>query len=786
MSLLFFPKNSLRKRRILSITFIIRLFSVVVGVLSISIILSFVLRELNTDQFFKDADKIYVHIYKNNAESNWRGGSIGKKEIEQVPELESVVNIQEFSGSEVKIEYNNNAWTSNGFVVSPNYFEVFDFELLVGNSNGIFEDPKSIVLSKRLASQIFGDEDPTGKLLTVQTEYKIDYTIKGIYELPGNSSMDFNFIIPNNSAPHFGKLGIGFVKLKVPVNDDLVSKIYEATKNHFANSTRFQTDLVPLTDLYFDSRNIQSFRVVSKKGNIKNIYILLIISMIIGIVVILNCGGLKFSENFDQRKNIALRKICGATSKHQITQSVFNLVSEFILIICLSAILFFVFRSTVQHFFAFKLNQLDQLFVLMLMSASLILVITYTTSNSIKFKANISSVGTSESLFRNKVLNRSWITVTQFGFTIFLIICAIVVNKQYQSMIHKDLGFDTKNVLVTDLVKTIPRSEAKEERIEARKAWKDNIQYLSEKISSNSNILSISRGSILTPYPMDYKKDDSSNDFETCNTFIVTPGLDKTLGLKMKEGRFFDDKLDASRGGTIVINEAARKKFGIHNLEKEQLKNASWGANVVIGVVENFHYEHLASEIKPLVMYYFDDPEDTYLLKIREGTEKETINFLTDLNVEINPGLAFNYSFLKDDIKALYEKEKQLGTIYLIFTVIICLISAMGLFAFAYHSLQHRVKEIGIRKVNGASVIEVLTLLNKNIIKWVTLSYIAAAPLALYFMDQWLQEFSYKIQIEWWVFAVTGFFTLVIAILTISYLTWKAATRNPVEALRYE
>ena len=340
MNILFFLKNSLRKRRLLSITFIIRVFSVVVGALSISLILSFVLRELSTDHFFKDADKIYAHIYKNNAESNWRGGSIGIKEIEQVPEMESVVNIQEFSGSEVKIEYNNNSWTSNGFVVSPNYFEVFDFELLVGNTDGIFEDPNSIVLSKKLASQIFGNEDPTGKLLSVQTEYKIDYTVKGIFDLPGNSSMDFNFIIPNNSAPHFGKLGIGFVKLKVPINDDLISKVYEATKNHFANSTRFQTDLVPLTELYFDDRNIQSFRVVSKKGNLKNIYILLIISVIIGIVVILNCGGLKFSENFDQRKNIALKKICGATSKHQVTQSVFNLVSELVIITCLSMILF--------------------------------------------------------------------------------------------------------------------------------------------------------------------------------------------------------------------------------------------------------------------------------------------------------------------------------------------------------------------------------------------------------------------------------------------------------------
>ena len=254
----------------------------------------------------------------------------------------------------------------------------------------------------------------------------------------------------------------------------------------------------------------------------------------------------------------------------------------------------------------------------------------------------------------------------------------------------------------------------------------------------------------------------------------------------MKEGRFFDDKLDASRGGTIVINEAAQKKFGIRDLKNDQLKNASWGTKVVIGVVEDFHYEHLASEVKPLIMYYFDDPEDTYLLKIRDGAAKETINFLTDLNDEINPGLAFNYSFLEDDIKALYEKEKQLGTIYILFTVIICLITAMGLFAFAYHSLQHRVKEIGIRKVNGASVLEMLTLLNKDIIKWVTLSFIVAAPIALYFMNQWLQEFSYKVQIEWWVFAVASFFTLVIAILTISYLTWKAATRNPVEALRYE
>ena len=292
---------------------------------------------------------------------------------------------------------------------------------------------------------------------------------------------------------------------------------------------------------------------------------------------------------------------------------------------------------------------------------------------------------------------------------------------------------------------------------------------------------------------MPWKLQGDDRDYASANFLAVTPDYAKTLGLKMLEGRFFENEKDKDRGNKIVINEAAKKYWGIEGISSARILNKYWsrsdddgGGFEIIGVVKDFNSEHLSIKPHPLVMMYFQDIEANFMIQFEEGTVQQGIQFVQRLFSEINPGETFEYTFLTDDISAMYQKEKRLSEIYILFTVIAYLISSIGLFAISLYDTRRRVKEIGVRKVNGAKVSEVLALLNMAFIKWIAIAFVIATPLAWFAMHKWLENFAYKTTLSWWIFALAGVLALGIALLTVSWQSWRAATRNPVEALRYE
>lgn len=203
-------------------------------------------------------------------------------------------------------------------------------------------------------------------------------------------------------------------------------------------------------------------------------------------------------------------------------------------------------------------------------------------------------------------------------------------------------------------------------------------------------------------------------------------------------------------------------------------------------MVKDFNYEHLSAKPKPLIMVYFEDPKAEYFIKFHKNKTQEGIQQIEALFKEVNPNQLFKYTFLSDEIATLYQKEKRLSTIYIIFTIIALLISAIGLFTIALYDTQKRIKEIGIRKVNGATTKEIMFILNKDFIKWVIIAFVIASPIAYYAMNNWLENFAYKTPLSLWVFALACVFTLIIALLTVSWQTYKAATQNPVKSLKDE
>lgn len=258
----------------------------------------------------------------------------------------------------------------------------------------------------------------------------------------------------------------------------------------------------------------------------------------------------------------------------------------------------------------------------------------------------------------------------------------------------------------------------------------------------------------------------------------------------MSEGRFFYKDVDTENSPSkVVINEAARLSLGIKDIDETRIYSRSWSSkngSEIIGVVKDFNYEHLSAKPKPLIIICLDYYDNEYFIKLQKDRIDEGITQIQQLFNEVNPNQTFNYSFLSDDIASLYDKEKRLSIIYILFTIIALLISAIGLFTIALYDTQRRIKEIGVRKVNGATIKDILIMLNKDFIKWVFVAFIIACPIAYYAMSKWLENFAYKTNLSWWVFALAGIFTLVIALLTVSWQSCQAATQNPVDSLRDE
>jgi putative ABC transport system permease protein len=288
---------------------------------------------------------------------------------------------------------------------------------------------------------------------------------------------------------------------------------------------------------------------------------------------------------------------------------------------------------------------------------------------------------------------------------------------------------------------------------------------------------------------MNWRRKDGNFEYETQNMLLVTPNYEKVLGLELVEGRFFDRELDRSRGVRVVINETAKKYWDIQDISKSRMLNKSWNNEEgyeIIGVVKDFNYEHLSVGTKPLLMLYFEDYDDAYLIEFEENATKSGLAFLAGLFKGNNPKETFDYSFLSDEVAAMYQKEKQLGINVVLFSLIALIISAIGLFAIAIYDTQRRVKEIAIRKVNGASISEILVMLNKSFVKWVLVAILIASPIGYFLMDNWLENFAYRIKLNWWTFGLAGIFTLGIALITVSMRSYKAAGANPVKSLRTE
>ncbi len=793
-----YVKFAFRNFRSNKVIFAGSLATLCLGALCISLLFSYVHNELTMDDFHERKQDIYMVIMKQSPKSDWSYPYNFTPEV--YPEIESATSLIFYKENDTKLKYNENIYLPKGIVADTSFFKVFDFKLKYGNKNTLLEDPESIILSEDYSRKLFGDSNPIGQSVYIETQrHQRTHTVKGIIKIPSNSSLKFDYIIPYEKKTYgYGRIIFTFFKGQIGFNKNDFGEKIKASNNNLPyvipKLTESITSIKSLDDLYFSTEfnGLKKYSEFSS-GNKKNIDILIVIMLVVLLVSILNYSNIQIVNINSALKNIAISKVNGALKRHIAGQKII----ETLIIIILSTLLISIGYNLILPWFNdfVGVSLAPPIWKIFLINAAILSVTTligliYPMLIINRFSA-IKNLKRNNSISK-KLIGKQVTVVLQYALAFLLLISSIIVNNQLKLMLDKDLGFNYDGTLKVKLLYAPPFNTetanwSKEKRKEEREKNKTNApKYINDRLAEISEIDKWTQGdSPIDVSPIDWKPKAGDIEFETLNSLKVKPNHQDIFNFEMVEGHFFEEDLDKYWIKKIVINESAKKHWNIKNI-KTTISNRSWGDYEIIGVVKDFNYEHLSAKPKPLVMVYFESLFTEYFIKFHKGATSQGIQKIEALFKEINPNQTFKYSFLSDKIAALYQKEKRLSTIYMLFTIIALLISAIGLFTIALYDTQRRIKEIGIRKVNGATIKEIMLMLNKDFIKWVLKAFVIASPIAYYAMSVWLENFAYKTSLSWWVFALAGVFTLIIAALTVSWQSYRAATQNPVESLRDE
>ncbi len=655
------------------------------------------------------------------------------------------------------------------------------------------------MISERLSERIFGQKDPLGKEIEFEGER---FFVKGLLEKPNqNSSLKFDAIVSTYPKKFWSKQG--FECLVFAPNYDLDSfnvEIADALHEHpyFTEST---LAYVPYSQLYYD-------KTINREGKLsfgerKYEAILGIIALLTLGISLFNFVNLYSVILLKRGREFGIRKVLGAARKELLINFFFeNGISTFLAVSMASLSLAFL-SPEISQFIGKEIFQDTQLDLWFFLGIWVFLMALTTIYPTIKFP-RIHPIQAIKNKIkgRNSLLGSKALMTTQFVLTIGLIIVSIFFAKQLHFMLNKDLGFRSENVVSVnffpnDLPHWIYSKKYGDDEEAAKAAYqilkderKANMKYISTELASNPFVEHVTfRSSPLDYFEIAWKKTGPSFEYHTTSTVSSTPNFLDLFELELVEGRFYSEELDGSRENKVVINEAAKKFFGIDSLESAYMSNRNWGDDEepykVIGVVKDFAFEHLSLGIEPLVILNWDDRENC-LVHLTKGNEQRALTSLASLYEEVNPNQDFTYKFVDEDIQALYTSDRRVVNIYTVFTLIALLISALGLLGISSYDIQLRIKEIGIRKISGATVSQIMQLLTRDFFRYLLIAVVIACPLAALAVIKYLENFANRTELSPWVFVVATVFTLGIALITMWSHTYRAAVRNPVEALRYE
>lgn len=751
--------------------------------------------ELSYDRYNLKLDRIYrvVSTLKSNSEELYLGSpyALGPVLLKEFPEIESVVRIdRQESGGLLVINGDRKIQEENIIYADSSLFSIFTFPLIAGNPSTALSTPYTAVISKTAADKFFGNTDPLGKSLLLENfVVKITGIMK---DIPLNSQFRSDIIVSmatsNDWSPGQDNLWAGnldtYILLRAGSNSkhlrDRLTAIVEkyAGETMARNKLKLIPSLEPLKSVYLHSKFGKT-----EKGNVSNVYVFSVIAFIILLIACINFINLSTARSIERAKEVAVRKVMGSSKKQLIAQ----FLGESVLIALMAfffTILFTLLMLTTFNEICGKIIN-EAIFshpsdIILLLLITLSIGLLTGLYPALIFSALAPTISTQIRFVASKrgIVLRRILVVLQFTVSIILIIGTIVVYLQLRYMRNQPLGFKESQMLVIDF----HRNQKVEDQYEVYK----------HELLKVPNILSAS-ASCNVPGTNNFSNvidiEDSQGEMRKLDAeqYFIDEDFLNQYQVEIIAGRNFVGGFLPDKRTAIIINEAAAAKLGYRSIDGVLGKRFSnnWKGQVV-GVVKNFHSHSLKEKITPTIFQMVPDNFRFYTLNISDRNIPETILALESKWNKLSPDRPFSYSFLNESFDRQYRNEANFRKLFFWFSSFAIFISCLGLVGLSLFSTLQRTKEICVRKVLGASVLNIVNFLNWEFIKLVIVAFLIGSPIAWFVMNKWLQSFAYRIEVHWSVFAFTGLFIVAIAVSAVSFQTIKAALANPGKLLRTE
>lgn len=781
----------------------INIFGFTLGISSVILILLFVLSELSYDRFHDKAGQIYrlnikAMIGDTRINQTYSSARNFTEMTARFPEIETGVKFMDLNNAVIRA--GDLSFSESVVMFSDStVFDVFTLPFILGNPRNALNRPNTVVMSETGARKYFGDANPVGKNIEMDLPYmgKVNFEVTGIIRnIPENSHFHFDLLgalvtftdlinsdgwSDNNFKSYFLlKTGTSAPHLESKFTDYVIESVgAENYEKYIAQGNSWNFFLQPLTSIHLKSDLNGEFE---PNGNIRYVYIFSIIAFFVLIIACINFMNLSTARSVRRAREVGIRKVVGSTKGQLVRQflgeSLIMAISSMVLAILAVKLVLPVFSDWLGRDLSLKLFT-EPLLLLTLGSLTIIIgtlaglypafvLSSFRPTKVLKVQSGSDKKGTGL---------RNILVIIQFGASIFLISGTLVIHRQLSYIRTKDIGFNKNNLLI---VRTPPSFAS------VSSAFK-------EDLLRNPGIESYSTSSSVPGFGftnLGFGAEKVERSF-ALNVISCDPDYLKTFGLSMADGRFFSNEFPTDSTG-IVLNVTAVKALGMKDPLGSKMKT-SGNSPVnfkVIGIVSDFNYESVRSEIRPIGLVFQNgslDLSPEYLsIRFKPGMEQQVKQAAGTLWEKFLPGMPFRYSFMDDDYNQLYRNEIQTSQVFTLLAILAMIVSVLGLLGLAAYLAQQRTREIAVRKVFGAEVRQIMSLLTWKFTRLILVSFIIACPAAWWVMSQWLSNFVYRIPLSAWIFLSSGVVALFIAIITINAITYRAAATNPAEGLKYE
>jgi putative ABC transport system permease protein len=785
----------------------INIFGLAIGIATCLIIMLFVWNELSYDRFNKKADRIIRVVFRGTVDGQKMKEANVMPPVAQIlksnyPEVEEATRLR-VGGSPI-ITYADKSFNEKSFAfVDSNFFHVFTLPFLEGDATTALTQPNTIVVTKAIANKYFGNENPLGKILNIKGE-NTGFKITGVIDkVPVNSHFHFDFFASmanvsdsrSNSfmtSEYYTYLVLqkdfNYKKLeaKLPqiVEKYIGPQLQEGMGISLAQFRQKGNDiglyLQPLTDIHLHSDFTND---LEPEGDIRYVYIFSAIAFFMLLIACINFMNLSTAGASKRAREVGIRKVLGSMKAELVRQFLFESIMLTTIALMLAIVFVFISLPIFNNFSGKKLsfNLTSNPLILPLLLLFVLVTGIFAGSYPAFFLSSFKPVTVLKGRFtsgKKSIGLRSGLVVFQFFISIVLIVSTTIVYKQLDYIQNIKLGYDKDQVLVLPETWLLGKNQ----------------EAFHQQILQDPRVINVSVSGYLpagSSYGNNFFIYPDNNVSQLVKTlrYDVDYNYIATLGMKMSYGRNFSKDFGTDSTG-IILNQTAAKAFGwgqnaLGKTISSRDNNGIQNSYHVIGVVKDFHFKSLHELISPLVMI-LSQGAGTMIVKVKTKDIAGLVSTLKKDWAELSPDGPMNYSFLDDRVNQTYEAEHKMGIILGIFSALTIFIACLGLFGLVTFTAEQRTKEIGIRKVLGAGVPGIVKLLSKDFLKLVLLAILIATPIAWWAMNKWLQDFAYRINISWWMFAIAGVVAVLIALITVSFQAIKAAIANPIKSLRTE